>query len=573
MNKEKHRNSFSKKDMPNTPQSIKRLLCGVVVSVVLLVCLGAASSSKDLKLGTNIRLLSEIFRELSVSYVDGVDADEMLIEAANAMTNKLDPYTEYIPESEMSNFEFMTTGKYGGIGSLIRTKGEYTMISEPYKDTPADRAGLKAGDIILAIDGQSIKNFESSKVSNLMKGTPGTDLKLTIRRLVDDQVVDVPIKRDRIVVSGVSYYGMLEDSIGIIVHDQFTENCSSDIRNAFNELRALGAKSLVLDLRNNGGGILQEAVKIVSMFVDKGTEVVSMRGRSRSSQETFKTSIEPIDTQIPIAVLVNNMSASASEIVSGSLQDLDRAVLVGQRTFGKGLVQSTAPIGQNSYLKLTTAKYYIPSGRCIQAIDYAHKNSDGSVSHVPDSLVREFKTLAGRKVYDGGGITPDVDAQAKNMSEFVANLYALGHIEDFANDYYRRHADDTIGTDFRLSDQEYELFESSLADKKIQFRSRASYYVDQLRSQLKQQQDSLEIETQLKAIETIISPNKEEGLTRYKDEIVSLIESDIVRRYCYAWGAVEHSFSKDTQLETAIKILNQEQKYKELLSVQEDHIE
>ncbi len=565
MNQNKHIKSFLDKYSNRVKPSVKRLVGIALIAIVLFVGMSTSKSASDLKLGANIRIMAEILRELSINYVDQVDSDQMLEAAAKAMTRELDPYTEYIPESGISDFEFMTTGKYGGVGALIRTKGDYTMISEPYKNTPADKAGLKAGDLIIEIDGKSIKNLESSKVSNLMKGSPGTKLELTIDRIVDGQRVVVELIRDRITVSGVSYYGMLEDSIGIIVHDQFTEHCSNDIRNAFNDLRAKGAKSLILDLRNNGGGILQEAVEIVSMFVDKNTEVVSTRGRSKSSQETFRTSLEPIDTQIPIAVLVNNMSASASEIVAGSLQDLDRAVLVGQRTFGKGLVQSPVPVGQKSYLKLTTAKYYIPSGRCIQAIDYAHRDSEGAVSHVPDSLVKEFKTLAGRKVYDGGGITPDIEAQGEDISEFVANLYSLGHIEDFANDYYRRHAADSVDSSFKLSDQEYALFENSLADKEIKFRSRSSYYVDQLRSQLKQQGDTTSIESQLKEIEAIISPDKWAGLARYKDEITSIIESNIVRRYCYSWGAVEYSLLSDPQLKAAITTLQDQQKYRSLL--------
>lgn len=546
-------------------RGVRFALFGGFAALFLAFSVGAKASSNDQKLGSNMRMLAEIMRTLDVNYVDTVDTDEMLTTAAAAMTRKLDPYTEYIPESAMSDFEFMTTGKYGGIGALIRTKGEYTAISEPYKDTPADKAGLKAGDMILAVDGVDIKNFDSSKVSDMMKGTPGTKVVLTIRQLTSDQVVEVPIIRDRIVVSGVSYYGMVADSVGIIVHNQFTEDCSNDIRKAFDELRAQGATSLILDLRGNGGGILQEAVKIVSMFVDKGTEVVRMMGRSQASQEIFTTELEPVDTQIPLVVLVDNSSASASEIVAGSLQDLDRAVLVGARTFGKGLVQSTAPIGGNSYLKLTTAKYYTPSGRCIQAIDYAHRDENGAVSHVPDSLVSEFTTAGGRKVYDGGGVMPDIKVEVDDISEFTGNLYVLGYIEDFANDYYRRHADRVLESDFELGESEYELFKRSLDDKDIKFRSRASYIVDQLRSAVEDNAHADEIEQQLGAIEATLSPDKAAGLERYKQELIDILEREIVRRFNYAWGATEYSLAEDVQLDAALEVLGDRAEYRRLL--------
>ncbi len=544
----------------------KYLGCAVVGCMVTFSIISADVAEDDLKFGENLRNLAHIFRELNVSYVDPIDSDELLEAAADAMTRTLDPYTTYIPESEISDFEFMTTGKYGGIGALIRTKGDYTIISEPYKNTPADRAGLKAGDTIMEIDGESIKNLESSKVSNLMKGTAGTKVVLTIKRVVDDQVVKVPIYRDHIVVSGVRYYGMVSDSIGIIVHDQFTENCSRDILDAFMDLREQGAQKLIIDIRNNGGGILQEAVSILSMFVDKGTEVVSMRGRSQKSNQSFVTTIEPIDTNIPMAILVNGSSASASEIVAGALQDLDRAVLVGERTFGKGLVQSTAPINQNSYLKLTTAKYYIPSGRCIQAIDYSHRNSNGTASTVPDSLRQEFSTAAGRIVYDGGGVKPDIEVANEYLSEFSANLYSLGYIEDFANDYYKRHSSDSISSDFTLSEQEYELFKVFLEDKSIKFRSRASYMLDELSKTVEKDEHNKAATKQLDEIEEIISPDKQEGLERYSQELSRLIENDIVRRYCYAWGATEQSLIDDKQLEAAIEVLSNHEQYKELLS-------
>lgn len=540
-------------------------VCSVVAAVV--VTFAAISATDDLKFGNNIRILANIFRELHLSYVDDVDSEELLMAAADAMTSKLDPYTDFIPASEVPDFEFMTTGKYGGIGALIHTSGDYTMISEPYKDTPADLAGLKAGDMILAVDGESIKNYDSSKVSGMMKGLAGTNVTLTIRRLLDSQEVDVDIIRDRIVVSGVRYYGMVADDVGYIMHDQFTENCSNDIKAALEELKAQGAESLIIDLRGNGGGILQEAVKIVSMFVPKGTEVVRMMGRSRRSQEIFTTSTEPLDLEMPLVVLVNSSSASASEIVSGSLQDLDRAVLVGDRTFGKGLVQSTASVGSDSYLKLTTAKYYIPSGRCIQAIDYAQRDENGAVSHVPDSLIQEFKTAAGRTVYDGGGIIPDLKVERETISSFTSNLYSLGHVENFANDYYRRNHEHSVEpSSFTLSDQEYTNFGNMLEESDVRFRSRSTVLLDQLRKEIATQNVADSCTLELDAIEAKISPDKQSGLDLYKKEITRLLENEIVRRYCYAVGAAEHSLREDIQLSEALEILADKERYTEILS-------
>ena len=365
------------------------------------------AARNDFGLGRNMEIAVNMMRELSLNYVDPVDPDRLMEGAAAGMVSDLDPYTEYIPEEGMQDFELLTTGKYDGIGALIRQKDDYVRIAQPYQGSPADKAGLKIGDKILSIDGKDAKGFTTEQVSSRLKGEPGSKVKVTVEHL-DGTQQTAAIRRERIAIPGVPYAGWVADGIGYIRHSDFTEGCYEEMRAAIERLRTeRPLKGLVLDYRSNGGGIMQEAVKILGMFVPKGTEVVSTKGRSEDSKQVFRTDTEPILADLPLTVLINGNSASAAEIVAGALQDLDRAVLIGQRSFGKGLVQSPRPLGYNAMLKLTTAKYYIPSGRCIQAIDYSH-SQEGSVRAVPDSLISEFTTRAGRKVYDGGGVMPDI---------------------------------------------------------------------------------------------------------------------------------------------------------------------
>ena len=365
------------------------------------------AARNDFGLGRNMEITVNMMRELSLGYVDPVDPDKLMEGAAEGMVSDLDPYTEFIPEDQMSNFELLTTGKYGGVGSLIRKKGDWVTIAQPYKGSPADRAGLKIGDKILAIDGKDAKGFTTEQVSSRLKGDPGSKVRVTVEHLTGGTET-VTLQRERIAIPGVPYAGWVAEGIGYIRHSDFTEGCYEDMRAAIERLRSEGElKGLILDYRSNGGGIMQEAIKILGMFVPKGTEVVSTKGRTEDSRRVYRTESEPILPDLPLAVLVNGNSASASEIVTGALQDLDRAVIIGQRSYGKGLVQTPRPLGYNAMLKLTTAKYYIPSGRCIQAIDYSH-SQEGTVRSVPDSLISEYTTRAGRKVYDGGGIMPDI---------------------------------------------------------------------------------------------------------------------------------------------------------------------
>ena len=530
-------------------------LAGAVAALLL-----AGAARNDFGLGRNMEIVVNMMRVLAQKYVDPIDPDRLMEGAAAGMVRDLDPYTEFFSEEGSQDFEFLTTGKYGGVGSLIRQKDDYVRIAQPYAGSPADRAGLKIGDRILAIDGKDAAGFTTEQVSRALKGEPGSKVRVKVRTLYGEER-EVVLTRERIAIPGVPSAGWLADGVGYIRHSDFTEGCGEEMRRAIDRLRAEGElRGLVLDYRSNGGGIMQEAVKILSFFLPRDTEVLTTRGRAADSHRSYRTAAEPLLPDVPLAVLVDGNTASASEIVAGALQDLDRAVVIGRRSYGKGLVQSPEPLGYNTMVKLTTAKYYIPSGRCIQAVDYS-RSQEGSVREVPDSLVSEFATRAGRKVYDGGGIMPDIRTEREWVSRFAATLYALGFIEDFGDEYMQRHRDEQIdiGT-FALSDEEYEAFKRFMQDKEVPYESDTRRAL-KLLEEAAEKDRFAELKDRFAQMEAALEDDTASNLETYRREVVEAIENDIVLRHAYAAGLIARSLVDDREAARAVEVLRDSAEY------------
>ena len=503
----------------------------------------------------NLDIFSSLYREVNMYYVDSVDPGKIMKKGIDEMLSSLDPYTNYIPESNIEDYRFMTTGQYGGIGAVIRPKGDYVIVSDPYEGFPADKAGLRAGDVILEIDGKTTKNKKTDEISRALKGSPKTEVKLLIKREGEEKPFEKILVREEIKVKPVPYYGMLDNKIGYIKLNSFTENCAKDVAEALKELKLKNNLSgLVLDLRGNPGGLLHEAVNTSNIFIPRGQEIVSTKGRYKDADRPYKAVNEAIDTELPLAVLVNSGSASASEIVSGSLQDLDRAVVIGQRTFGKGLVQTTRPLSYNSQLKITTSKYYIPSGRCIQALDYTHRNEDGSVGKIPDSLVSEFKTKAGRKVYDGGGIKPDYTTTLKKMNPICNSLVSKSIIFDYASRYRTLHATIPAG-DFVLSNADWTDFLSYISDKEYDYITKSEKSLEDFKKNAEDELYLSTLKTDIETLQSKLKHNKQEDIEKNKTDIVSLLEDEIASRYGYQQGRIKESLTHDMEVKKAIEVL------------------
>lgn len=554
----------------------RKMLAGAFIVMLGMGMTSFKEDDRNFQISKNLDIFNSIFKELDMFYVDTVNAEKMIQTGVEGMLSLTDPYTEYYPEEEVSSLKEMTTGKYGGIGAAIRyyEAKDRIAVVEPTEGMPAAEAGVKAGDIILSVGGKEMVRGDmkpqefSSKVSEALRGEPGTSFVLKVLRPLknDSTVMEFKITRKNIRTNPVPYYGMVKDSIGYLALSSFTENSAKDFKKAFIELKQKGAKSLIIDLRDNGGGSLSEAVDIVNLYVPKGQEIVVTKGKVRQAQGSYKTQNEPVDTQIPLAVLVNGATASASEIVSGSLQDLDRAVVIGSRTFGKGLVQTIRPLPYNGTLKVTTSKYYIPSGRCIQAIDYAKKNADGSVARTPDSLTTVFHTAAGREVRDGGGIRPDIEVKGDKIPNIVFYLMNDDLIFDYATQYCWDHPTLASVDDFKLTDADYEAFKKLVKSRNFTYDRQSEKMLKSLKEIAEFEGYMTEAAEEFKALEKRLNHNLDRDLDYFAKPIKEYISQEIVTRYFYQRGAAMERLKDDTDLEEAIKILQNPVRYREILS-------
>lgn len=519
------------------------------------------------EISKNLDIFTTLYREINTYYVDDTDPGKLMKKGIDAMLESLDPYTNFYSESDIEDYRFMTTGQYGGIGAQIKQKGDYVAIYEPYEGYPAQKADLRAGDVILEIDGKSVKGKKTDDISKILKGTPKTNVKLLIKREGEAKTFEKVVMRDEIKIKSVAYYGMYNDHIGYIRLTGFTENAGSEVKEALTNLKSKNnLTALIFDLRNNPGGLLNEAVNISNVFVDKGQEIVSTRGKVKEWDKVYKAINAPIDVNVPVALLVNSGSASAAEIVSGSLQDLDRGVIIGQRTFGKGLVQTTRPLSYNTQLKVTTAKYYIPSGRCIQALDYTHRNEDGSVGKVPDSLITAFKTKNGRVVYDGGGVVPDIIIEPYKPSSIAISLYTKYLLFDYVTQYRLKHTSIPPAREFKVTDADYNDFVAFLSDKDYDYTTKSEKTLQELKDNAEKEKYYEDVKAEFEALKAKMMHNKKEDLVKNKKEIMQMLRDEIVARYYYQSGRVEAEFDYDPEIAKAAEVLNDQKLYASVLN-------
>lgn len=542
----------------------------IILSAVLIISnfsYGQANDNKKyFNINQNIEVFNSILKELDLFYVDSLDVDKTVRTGIDAMLESLDPYTNYISEDMMGDFKFMTTGEYAGIGSIISYKNGKVIINEPYENMPAAKAGLKAGDIILAIDGQDMTKSNTSEVSDKLKGQQGSSFMIRVQRPGAKKPMDFKIVRENILVNSVPYYGIIGKSTGYIVLNSFIDKSAEEVKKAFLDLKKQGITSLVIDLRDNGGGIMEEAIQIVNLFVPKGKVVLSTKGKVKQWDRTYRTTIEPIDTNIPLAILVNKNSASASEILSGSLQDMDRAVIVGNRTFGKGLVQSTREIPYGGSLKVTTSKYYIPSGRCVQAIDYEHRNEDGSVGRIPDSLTTVFKTEHGRSVRDGGGVVPDVALDEEKPATISYYLLSQYTIFDYVTEWAIKHPKIESIEKFSITDTDYNSFKEFVKSKNFKYDRLSEKSMKSLKEVMEFEGYMKTAGEEFKALQAKLVPNLDRDLDTFKPEITKLINLEIAKRYYYKRGESIQELKTDQATRKAVEVLDNPERYKNILS-------
>lgn len=546
-------------------KKIKKYTLIIGLSLASILSLGFVDNFFEIS--KNLDIFSSLYKELNIYYVDETDAGELMKTGIDAMLESLDPYTTYIPESEKEDFEFMTTGQYGGIGAVITKNGDWVYVSEPYEGFPADKAGLIAGDKFVEIAGESAKAKSTEDVSKVLKGEPNTAVKVLIEREGLAKPFEVEIIREEIKLNSVPYYGLISDSIGYIKTRSFTRNISKEVIDAYKDMNANNdLKGLVLDLRGNPGGLLNEAISMANIFIDRGKEIVFTKGKIKDWDKSYKARNEAIDTEIPLVVLINRSSASASEIVSGAVQDFDRGVVIGQRSFGKGLVQQTRKLSYNAQLKVTTAKYYIPSGRCIQALDYSNRDEDGSVGKVPDSLRTEYKTLVNeRSVFDGGGITPDITIEPEKFSNILRSLVSKRHIFNFANQYRRNNESIDDAKSFVISDDVYSQFKQYLNDKEYEYETKTEKAIKKLEKDAEGEKYLSELQEQLEVLSSKMEESKNNDIERFKSEISELLEMEIVTRYFYQKGKIETTIKHDEEIAKAIDVLDNMELYDAIL--------
>lgn len=547
---------------------MKKIVRGLFLTGLLLVSpiLFTSSYDKEFEWSKNLDIFHSLLRELELYYVDETDPARMIKTGIDQIMRTLDPYTVYVPESQIEDIRLMTTGEYGGVGALIGQDSIGAYITDPYFGSPAQKAGLRAGDRIVKVDDRTVSGKTSAEISPMMKGTIGTAVKLTVERPMVKGLITVELVREKIRFENVPYLAKLSDGNGYIRLSGFTEGATGEVKQALLSLKDQGAKGIVLDLRNNPGGLLFEAVDIMNLFVSRGQEIVSTRGKSKMWEATYSCRYDPVDTLIPVAVLVNSGSASAAEIIAGAMQDLDRGVIIGQRTFGKGLVQTTRDLSYNAKIKLTTAKYYIPSGRCIQALDYTNRRADGSVGHVPDSLTHEFRTKTGRKVKDGGGILPDVLVETQMLSGMTSNLIYQNMIFDYATQYRNTHEQIAPPAAFELQDTEFQAFREFLIKEKFTYETASEDALDALVKTAQKEKYYDQSKAVIDDLRTKLSHNLDKDLQLFKPEIRSLLSDEIVGRYYYQKGRIEFMLRDDNGLTEARALLANADEYRKRLN-------
>lgn len=540
----------------------------LILTLLLSVSLIAQEKQNNFEIAKSLDIYNSLMRELNLNYVDEINPGELNETAIKAMLDGLDPYTVFIPESDIENAKFMTTGEYGGIGALIQYDGEYVRISEPYYGWPAQKNGLIAGDAILEVNGVDCHKKNTQQVSELLKGQPGTEVKLKVKRYGEDKPIEKTLKREKVKIDNIPYYKVFDNGVAYLSLSGFTRDAAKEVKEKFMEMRKdRELKGFILDLRGNGGGLMNEAVDIVNLFIPKGKAVVSMKGKAASSNSLHATNSNPVDLEIPLAVLVDGNSASASEIVAGAIQDYDRGVIIGQRTFGKGLVQNILPLSYNTQLKVTVAHYYIPSGRCIQEIDYSHKKDTTLVQN--DSLGKPFKTMAGRTVYEGHGITPDVKVSRDPYATATAYLYGKNYIFDYANKYYSEHKTIDSADRFKIDDATYNDFVKFVNDRGFTYTTESEKAVEKLKKMAKEEGYLEQIKPQIEKLEKDLAADKANDLQKNRKDIEELLLSEIVARYYYQKGRIISALQNDPDLDRAMEILlntNGKDEYHTILS-------